>query len=203
MGTAQPDFCPYRGTELSPLDPPIRYHCDSCDHLVIHNPVLTTRLAILDGDAILLVKVDVTDRDPWGTPGGKVEANEDPAVAGARELREETTLEVDPDDLVIFDARTFAKFGRTLETSDAVECPAVGGTPREADEVVGVRFWTPSELAAAGDRLLPNWLTAHKDPQSWVDNARAVLDRLRGIRPYSGTASRVSRRSFDAFRTGT
>jgi len=51
--------------------------------------------AVRDGNAILLVTVDVPDRDIWGTPGGMLEAGEDPTVGAARELHEETTLLID------------------------------------------------------------------------------------------------------------
>ena len=110
MGNEPPEFCHYCGTALSPVDPPSTHYCPSCDEHVFYNPTPCTRLAVLDDEAILLVKVDLPDRNLWGTPGGMVEVGEDPDEAGARELAEETTLIVDPEDLVWFDARTFAKF---------------------------------------------------------------------------------------------
>lgn len=193
MVNRPPEFCPYCGTELAAVDPPTVHRCDACEEYVFHNPIPTPRLAVLDseersssdsaatphdGDAILLVKVDLPDRDLWGTPGGMVEAGEDPDVAGARELEEETTLRVDPDDLVLFDARTFAKFGEVQKTClcYAVDAADVAGTPEADDEVAEARFWTPDELADADDRLLTSWPEDYKDLQWWVDNARAALD---------------------------
>lgn len=179
MVNEPPDYCPYCGTELAPVDPPTVHRCESCEDFVFHNPVPTARVAVLDGDAVLLAKVDVPDRDLWGTPGGMVEADEDPDETGARELREETTLAVDPDDVVLFDARTFAKFGTVQKTSlaHAVDAADVEGTPRAADEVAAARFWTPAELAAADDRLLTSWPEAHEDLEWWVENGRAALER--------------------------
>jgi len=179
MANEPPEFCPYCGTALTPVDPPTAHRCASCDDVVFYNPAPAARVAVLDGDAVLLVGVDLPDRDLWGTPGGMVEAGEDPDEAAARELREETTLAVDPDDLVLFDARTFAKFGRIHKTSIAyaVDSAAVRGTPRAADEVAAARFWSPAELAAADDELLTSWPTAHQDLAWWVDNARAALAR--------------------------
>lgn len=177
MVNRPPDFCPYCGMKLSPVDPPTSYYCESCADYVFHNPIPTARLAVLDDDSLLLVKVDVPDCELWGTPGGMVEAGEDPDVTGARELKEETTLTVDPDDLVLFDARSFAKFGTTYKTTlaYAVDIADVSGSPEAADEVAAARFWTPSELAAVEDRLLTSWPTAYKDLDWWIENARAAL----------------------------
>lgn len=173
-----PDYCPYCGAELSAVDPPSVHHCEACEEYVFHNPTPTARVAVLDGDAVLLVRPVGADRPLWGTPGGAVEADEDPDVAGARELEEELGVSVDPADLVLFDARTFAKFGAVQKTSIcyAVEAAAVDGTPRPRGEVTAVRYWTPAELDAAEDRLLTSWPEAHKNLQWWVDNGRAALD---------------------------
>lgn len=179
MANRPPEFCPYCGTKLSPVEPPTSHYCDSCADSVFYNPIPTARLAVLDGDSLLLVKVDDPDCDLWGTPGGMVEAGENPDVAGARELEEETTLVVDPDDLVLFDARTFAKFGTTHKTTlaYAVDVADVRGSPEAADEVAVARFWTPSELDAARDRLLTSWPDAYKELDWWVEEARTALHR--------------------------
>ena len=178
MVNEPPDYCPRCGAALTSIDPPTYYYCDSCEDYVFYNPAPTARLAVLEGDAILLVKVDLPDRNLWGTPGGIVEAGENPDVAGARELGEETTLSVDPDDLVLFDARTFRKFGTVHKTclAYAVDANDVEGTPEADDEVAAARFWTPSELNTVDDRLLTSWPTAYKDLNWWVKNTRRALD---------------------------
>lgn len=182
MSNRPPDYCPYCGSELSSVDPPTTHRCDSCEDYVFYNAIPTARIAVVDGDSILLVKVDIPDRDIWGTPGGMVEADEDPEVTGARELEEETTLVVDADDLVLFDARTFVKFQETYKTSlsYAVDATNVRGTPQADDEVAAAQFWTPAELDAAEDRLLTSWPEAHKDLAWWIDNAREALQQAEG-----------------------
>ncbi|WP_436910021.1 NUDIX domain-containing protein [Halosimplex marinum] len=179
MPNRPPDYCPRCGGRLEPVDPPSVQRCGECGNLEFFNPIPTARLAVLDADSVLLVKVDAPDRDLWGTPGGMVEAGEDPDVAGARELEEETTLTVDPDDLALFDARTFAKFGEVQKTClcYAVDYADVSGTPAADDEVADARFWTPEELAAADDRLLTSWPDAYTDPEWWVEEGRAAVDR--------------------------
>jgi len=178
MVNRPPDFCPYCGTELSAVSPPTVHHCASCEREVFYNPVPAARVAVLDGDSVLLVKADTPERDLWGTPGGMIEAGEDPDEAGARELREETTLAVDPGDLALFDARSFAKFGTTHKTSlaFAVDVADVDGSPAAAEEVLAARFWTPEELAAAEDRLLTSLPPARTELDWWAENGRAALD---------------------------
>jgi 8-oxo-dGTP diphosphatase len=181
MANEPPDFCPYCSSELAPVDPPSAHHCDDCEEYVFFNPVPTARLAILDGDEILLGRVPLPDRDLWATPGGMVEAGEDPDVAGARELREETGLRVDPGDLVLFDARTFVKFEATHKTSlcYAVDAADVRGTPEARAELMNTRYWTVGEFtdvaATLGDGT--NVPAAHADLSWWVEEGRAALER--------------------------
>lgn len=179
MGNVPPAYCHYCGGELEAVEPPTAHRCADCNELVFYNPIPTARVAVLDGESILLVKVDDPDRDLWGTPGGMVEAAEDPEVTGARELEEETTLEVDPADLVLFDARSFVKFGETHKTclAYAVDAVDVTGTPRAADEVVDARYWTVEELRGADDELLTSWPDAYQDLTWWVEHAAAALER--------------------------
>ncbi|WP_440008910.1 NUDIX hydrolase [Halomicrococcus sp. SG-WS-1] len=178
MVNEPPDFCPRCGDRLSPVDPPTYYYCKSCDDNVFHNPIPTARLAVVDGQSLLLVKVNVPDRNLWGTPGGMVEAGEHPDETAARELNEETTVSVDPDDLVLFDARTFPKFGTIHKTylAYAVDAANVNGKPQAAHEVAAARYWTPEALKAADDRLLTSWPSAYKNLQWWLENAKAALN---------------------------
>jgi ADP-ribose pyrophosphatase YjhB (NUDIX family) len=185
MPNTPPDYCPDCGGRLEPVDPPAVQRCRDCDELAFYNPIPTARLAVVDDTiegehaSLLLAKVDAPDRDLWGTPGGMVEPDEDPDVAGARELEEETTLTVDPDDLTLFDARTFAKFGDVQKTylCYAVDYADVSGTPEADDEGAAAQFWTPSDFAAADDRLLTSWPEAYKDMRWWIEEGRAALSR--------------------------
>lgn len=180
MVNEPPDYCGYCGGELSPVDPPGTYRCEYCEEYVFFNPVPAARLAILGGEEILLGRVNVPDRQLWATPGGMVEAGEDPDVAGARELEEEMGLVVDPDDLVLFDARTFVKFEATHKTSIcyAADVADVAGTPRALDEVIDARYWSVEEFEASAATLGDgsNVPEAHADLRWWVEEGRAALD---------------------------
>ncbi len=62
-----------------------------------HPTVRGATVFVWRGDALLLVQ---TSYHPWqSTPGGRVERGEDPRDAAARELQEETGLEIDPEAL--------------------------------------------------------------------------------------------------------
>jgi len=193
MPNTPPDYCPECGGRLEPVDPPAVQQCEDCEEYEFFNPIPTARVAVLDsggrtppssaakphdGDSILLVKVDLPDRDLWGTPGGMAEVSENPDVVGARELREETTLRADPADMVLFDVRTFLKFEEVPKTClcYAVDAATVVGTPEADEEVAEARYWTPQQFEAADDRLLTSWPDAYQDLQWWVDRGRAALD---------------------------
>lgn len=78
---------------------------------------------------------------------------------------------------MLFDGRSFAKFGTTHKTTlaYAVDFADVEGSPEADDEVAAAPFWTPSELDAVEDRLLTSCPTAYKDLEWWIKHARATL----------------------------
>lgn len=178
MGQEPPEFCPHCGTSLSPVEPPAKHFCPACEALIPYYPAPCARLAVLDGEDILLVKVDHPDCELWGTPGGMVEAGENPDQAAARELREETTLIVAPDNLVLFDARTFAKFGRFHKTylCYAVDASAVTGTPEADHEVAAAQFWSFEQFERSDGRLLTSWPAVYRNLHWWFNSAREALD---------------------------
>lgn len=60
-------------------------------------------LFVTPDDKILLLRRSAAEADAaglWSIPGGKIEADETPAQAAAREVKEETGRRVDPEALV-------------------------------------------------------------------------------------------------------
>lgn len=111
--------------------------------------VLAASAVITDGNGrvLLVQRVDPPDAGKWSVPGGRVEPGETTAEAAAREVREETGLEVavgaelgrlripGPDDETVYDIVDHA-------------ATIVGGTPEAADDAGDVRWFGRDEMAA-------------------------------------------------------
>ena len=130
-------------------------------------------LLIDAADRLLLVRSALRPGDPgsgyaWFTPGGGVEPGEALAVAAARELREETGLDASPGDLRPV-ACTVASgdfgwvSGRIRDDFfvlrvDSHEVDDTGLTDFERRHYAGHRWWTPAELAAPAEVIVPRGL---------------------------------------------
>jgi 8-oxo-dGTP diphosphatase len=114
-------------------------------------PIVGVGAVILDGDRVLLVR---RGREPlkgeWSIPGGAVECGETLETAAAREVREETGLDVevggvvDAIDRIRLDAAGRARFHYVL--IDFV-CRPVGGVAVSASDVDAVEWVGVEDLA--------------------------------------------------------
>ena len=169
-----PDYCPYCGTEIEPVDEPRIYSCGSCDQWVFHNPTPSARVLVLDGDRLLLVRQGVgAVEGKWLTPGGKIEIGNGPAEHAAIELEEETGLTVDPDELALcnVEAAEAPENHHIISILYTVEYAATGGTIEAGDDAAEARFLTLSELASLDqfDQKRVDW---------YADVRRAAMEAL-------------------------
>ena len=89
--------------------------CQRCDHVVFEDPKVAVVVMLTDADRLLLVKRrHEPARGHWALPGGFLDSGEDPRAAAVREVREETQLVVEIEELIDVWAEPPALGGATL-----------------------------------------------------------------------------------------
>jgi ADP-ribose pyrophosphatase YjhB (NUDIX family) len=187
MANRPPDHCPTCGTAVTAVETGV-YRCASCEEYVFHNPVPNARVAVVDGDRVLLVeianwaRIEEPPAEPtseWQLPGGHVELGEQPAAGAARELEEETDLSVNPTDLDLFDAvtRQAVEGSHAVVLLYAVDRADTTGTLSADSDAADARFWTPAELAdsKAFYRELHDEPADYRDLTGVLERASAAL----------------------------
>ena len=115
-------------------------------------PVVGVGAVILDGDRVLLVKRGHEPlKGQWSLPGGTVELGETLEKALAREVREETGLEITIGPLVeVFDRIDRASDGRITYHFVIVDfaCAPAGGSLTHASDADDARWVLLSDLRA-------------------------------------------------------
>jgi len=179
MTNEPPEYCPHCGGELRAVDPPTVFRCSECEQPTFYNPTPSARVAVVDGESLLLCAVGVPGvEDTWETPGGRLEADENPDVAAARELQEETGLRVDPEQLTLFDVRSFQSIPDRYKVRlcYAVGRDATAGTLRAGTEPDSVKFWSPERFVSEEQILSDRQPAETRALSWWLENARAALD---------------------------
>lgn len=137
------NFCPVCGTALETrprlgVERPV---CPACDHTVYFDPKVAVAVLLMQDDCILLVK---RANDPfkgyWTMPAGFMEWDEDPCVAGCREVQEETGLVV-----------------QTTHLLDIFHTPSDGGLANIV--IVYAATITGGNLQAADDAAEATWFS--------------------------------------------
>ena len=154
-------FCPRCGGHLGPCEDEgngggkrkntHRSCCSVCGFVVYHNPFPIVDATVVDGDRALFVKrARAPDRGCWSLPGGYLEVGERLDAGAARELREETGIEVSPSDLTFVGTGYAPLKGdqSIVELLFAAPVERATGHPVAGDDAAEVRFWTREEIAA-------------------------------------------------------
>jgi 8-oxo-dGTP diphosphatase len=171
MPRYDPEYCPYCGHALDSA-PVTGGVCTPCDELVVKQPVVAAHVIVVDDDAVLVTKRAAgRDQGTWAFPGGHLDVGEHPTATARRELREETALAVDaeqltqhtilnernPDGSVYLDVAYYCRFDQTD-----------GEVRIETAELAAAEFLTPAQLEGR-----PLFRAA--DP----DHARDIIDTIR------------------------
>jgi ADP-ribose pyrophosphatase YjhB (NUDIX family) len=104
-----------------------------------------------DGRVLLVRRARAPAEGTWTLPGGRVEPGESPAEAAAREVREETGLDVAVGDLLA----TLPVLGYLVHDFAAT---VTGGTLRAGDDAADARWYPVSDLGSL--ELSPGLLDA-------------------------------------------
>ena len=132
---------------------------------------LSAKAFVVDGAGRLLL-LDCADPDRpgvrwWELPGGGVEPDEAEVDALVREVLEETGLAVDPaavgplqwtqeSTFVFRSVRRYARcHGRLVRLPEPGAAVTPVLTDDEQGSILGLRWWTPAELASTGERFFP------------------------------------------------
>jgi ADP-ribose pyrophosphatase YjhB (NUDIX family) len=142
-------ICPRCGAGLDLGDAPAQVSCPNCGFVAFANPKPTASAFVVDGAGRVLLGRRAIEPflGCWDTPGGFVEEGEHPLDALRRELREETSLEVEP---VRFVGVWMDDYGSDPDSQSTLnlywEARVVSGEPRPADDVAELAWFDPDEL---------------------------------------------------------
>jgi ADP-ribose pyrophosphatase YjhB (NUDIX family) len=139
-----------------------RFDCAACGrrHYLNSKPCVGG-LVVRDGRVLLVKRAFEPFKDWWDVPGGFLEAGEHPHDGVARELLEESGLEVRPGALVgIYMDRYGDDGDPTLNLY--YECAVVGGAELAGDDAAELGWFQPDALPEqvafeSGRRVLADW----------------------------------------------
>jgi ADP-ribose pyrophosphatase YjhB (NUDIX family) len=162
--------CPRCG---GPLDVEGRSaECRRCQRTVYANPAPTASALIVDDGGRILLSRRAGDpgEGMWDIPGGFIEEGEDPLETLRREMKEETSLEIEPTEFLGGFPDRYGDGGiHTLNLYWAVRI--VSGEPTPADDVADLRWFGIDELPAEDEFAFSNSVEALK---LWRERARST-----------------------------
>jgi 8-oxo-dGTP diphosphatase len=159
-------YCPRCAADL--VESEVRGHrrltCSECSYIYYMPPAaVTCVIAERDGELLLVLRKYPPGKGKWCLPAGFIEAGEQPDASAAREVKEETGLDIDITGL--FDSWATDEDPRTPVVSIAFTARVVGGRLTPGDDAEEARFFSP--------RSLP-------DNIAFVDHRRVIREYLSG-----------------------
>lgn len=106
-------------------------------------------LVVRDGRVLMVQRAREPDRGKWGFPGGLIELGETVTTAALRELREETGLIAEADEIIdVFDVITPDEVGRVRYhfVLNVVVCRWQSGIAEAGDDAAAVGWYSLAEI---------------------------------------------------------
>jgi len=124
-----------------------RLYCPNCSQINWQNPKPVAWTLLQKGKDYLLVKrAEEPDKGQWDIPGGFLEINESFKKAAVRELKEESNIEVDENNIELVDTVSFERGGEHVvgtvffkEIEGQIDFEA-------SDDAAEARFWSKEEI---------------------------------------------------------
>lgn len=132
-------------------------------------PNVGGRAAIVDDDGRILVMKRAGD-GTWGLPGGFSDPGETPAETAVREAKEETSLDVEPVELVAFQYRDADEHNPHGFVGGVYLCRVTGGSLDGSHESEALEYRHPDEV--------PEW---HKDHETVARQALEAWEEREGV----------------------
>ena len=156
-------YCPACGaaTQIQESHGAPRPVCTGCGRIHFQDPKVAAAAVVVQDRRVLLVqRRNSPARGLWTLPAGYVDAGEDPRLAAAREVVEETGLEVD-----------------IGQVADVVFEPAEGDHP----STIVIVYWSDvrgGELKAGDDALQTGFFPLDHLPPIGFRSTRSILDQI-------------------------
>jgi ADP-ribose pyrophosphatase YjhB (NUDIX family) len=140
-------FCPRCGEAIEKVED--RAECRACGYVAYSNPIPAAEAVCFDEDGRLLLGRRAVDPGAglWDLPGGFLDEDEHPLDALRREIREETSLEIDAVDFLGFWLEPYGSRIVLCLTWTA----RASGEGRAADDLFELRWFGPDELPGAAE----------------------------------------------------
>ena len=163
-------YCPACGapTQLREAHGAMRPVCTGCGRVQFHDPKVAAAAVVMRAGRILLVqRRNSPAKGLWTLPAGYVDAGEDPRLAAAREVLEETGLEVLVEGI-----------------ADVVFEPVEGDHPSTIVIVYRTEI-RGGELNAGDDALRSEFFALEDLPPIGFHSTRSILDQIRRGQSYA------------------